>query len=87
MKKLLNLSGLLFAVLFVACADLPIENPELENQIVTRAMEDSESKDYYWSGGRKIYLDIDSTKMIVSADSEEQLKAFKQTRSLAEIWP
>jgi hypothetical protein len=66
MKKLYKLlcAGVLVGALcaaFVACADIHIENPE---------------KDYYWSGGRKIYLDTDYTKMIISADSEEQLKAY-----------
>ncbi len=58
-------------MLLVACVETPIESPNQANETATRAS-DLEGKDYYWSGGRKIYLDIDYTKMIVGFDSEPE---------------
>ena len=72
MKKLLTPSGLLLAMLTVACVETPIESPNQIHETATRAS-DLEGKEYYWSGGRKIYLDIDYTKMIVGFDNEPEL--------------
>ena len=42
---------------------------------------------YYWSGGKKIWLDTDSTKMIVKFDSEQNLKGFTSSISTASKMP
>jgi hypothetical protein len=81
MKKKFNSSGLLLAMLFVACVETPIYNlgSEQESLNSTRS-EDAGNNKYYWSGGRKIFLDIDPSKMIVGFDSEQEL-----TRAFSEI--
>lgn len=76
MKNVLNTSGLLLGMLLVACTEFTIETPNPEQVIATRASADSESKEYYWSGGEKIYLDVDPAEMIVGFDNEQEIKVF-----------
>ena len=42
---------------------------------------------YYWSYGKKIWLDTDSTKMIVKFDSEQNLKGYMSSISTASLMP
>jgi hypothetical protein len=37
---------------------------------------ESAGKEYYWSGGEKIFLDTDYTQMIIGFDSEQELNKF-----------
>lgn len=68
MKKRLTIAGLMLAMTFTACVEIPVENPN-----ATRAVADTEGKNYYWSGGEKIWLDVDQTKMIIGFDNEQEL--------------
>ena len=36
---------------------------------------------YYWSGGKKIWLDTDSTLMIVKFDNEQNIRSFMSSNS------
>ncbi len=84
MKNLINVSALMLAAFAVACVDVPVENPnpEQETPAATRA-EETKGKDYYWSGRRKIYLDPDPTKMIIGFEDEKALAAFTVTNQMA----
>ena len=44
-------------------------------------------KVYYWSDGRKIWLDIDYSRMIVEFDCEENLEAYISSNSLSSRMP
>jgi subtilisin family serine protease len=76
MKKLINSSGLLLGMFLVACVEIPIENPDQGQEIATRASINSGGQDYYWSGGRKIYIDVDPTEMIVGFETKQEAEVF-----------
>jgi len=42
---------------------------------------------YFWSGGKKIWLDTDSTKMIVQFDNEQNLEGFMKSITSSSKFP
>ncbi|MDR2936270.1 MAG: hypothetical protein LBU80_02880 [Rikenellaceae bacterium] len=86
MKKLLPAFRILplLVLFFAACSDFEAEYPDSaqESSITTRAT-GPEEKDYYWSGGEKIWLETDSAQMTVGFDNEQESKAFAAKTSQA----
>ncbi len=79
----------LAAALFSSCMQ-EMEQEDILSDVKLASSEVNEtatSSHYYWSGGEKIWLDIDSTLMIAKFDSEESLKTFISSASSAMRMP